>query len=190
MTLNLDELVVVSQTFVDILLGQCEEVFGEFGLGAHEEVEAGFLHCEILERHGRGFGVEVEGLAVGIGRRLEAVHWPVAAFDGVFDAILGVGHVDAVRDAGAISDDERRAFVFFGFLEGLEGLVAVGAEGDLGDIDVAVSHSELAEILLAARFTAGSEFGDGAAAGGLGGLTAGVGVHFGVEDEDVDVAAQ
>ena|GEM_PF-6088471 len=61
-------------------------------------------------------------------------------------------------------------FVFFGFLEGLEGLVAVCTKSDGGNIGIAVSHSELAENLLATRFAAGCEFGDGAAAGGLGGL--------------------
>ena len=48
-TLNLDELVVISQTFFDILLSEGEEVFGEFGFGLHELLEAGLLESEILE---------------------------------------------------------------------------------------------------------------------------------------------
>ena len=190
MARDIGELVVIGQAFVDVALSESEEFFGQCGVGAFEEVETSFLHGEFFEFGFRGLGIEFERIGVLVGRRAVAIEWPVTAVDGVFDAILGLAHVDAVCDAGAVGDDERRAFVFFGFLEGLEGLVAVGAEGDGGDVNITVSHGELAEVFLAARFAAGCEFGDGAARGRLGGLTAGVRVNLGVEDEDVDVATQ
>ena len=131
-TCHIGELVVVGQAFVDVALCQTEEFVGQFGFRALEQVETGFLEGEVFEFGFRGLGVEFERIGVLVGRRAIAIQRPVTAVDGVFDAILGLGHVDAVCDAGAVGDDEGRAFVFFGFLEGLEGLVAVGAEGDGG----------------------------------------------------------
>ncbi len=69
-------------------------------------------------------------------------------------------------------------------------MVTVGAEGDLCDVDVAIGHGELTEVFFAARFAAGCEFCDSAARSRFRGLTARVGVDFGVEDEDVDVASE
>ncbi len=190
MSLDIFELLIIGDSRVDVFLSKGEQVFGELGFGAHELCETGFLECEILERHGWLFGIEVEGFAVGIGGGHEAVHRPVTAFDGVFDAVLSFAHIDAVRDAGAVGDDERGAFVGFGFGEGFDGLVAVGAEGDGGDVNVAVCHGELSKVFFAAGFAARREFCDGATGSGLGGLTACVGIDFGVEDEDVDVSAE
>ena len=48
----------------------------------------------------------MEWFAVGVGGGLEAVHRPVTGFDGVFDSVLCRHHVDAVRDAWAVGDDE------------------------------------------------------------------------------------
>src|SRR5690606_37446241 len=64
-----------------------------------------------------------------------------------------------------------------------------GADGDLRDVDVAVRHGDLAEVLLADRLAAGRELGDGRAWCGLRCLAAGVAVDLGVEDQHVDVAA-
>jgi hypothetical protein len=52
---------------------------------------------------------------------------------------------------------------------------------------VSVFHGNLAEILLGRLLAAGSELRDGARLRGLGRLSAGVGIDFGIEDEDVDV---
>ena len=76
-----------------------------------------------------------------------------------------------------------------GLDERLRGLGVVGADGDLGDVDVAVGPGDGAEVLLADALAGGGELGDRAAGGRLGRLTAGVGVHLGVEHEDVDVPA-
>ena len=94
-----------------------------------------------------------------------------------------------MRDAVGIGDDDRRALVGFGFLEGLDGLRRVGAEGDAGHVDVVVVHRHEGEILLGGGFAAGGELGDRAERGGLGGLAAGVRVHLRIEHEDVHVGA-
>ena len=181
MTRHIRKLVVVREAFVDIFLGEAKEFVGEFRLGAFEEVETGFLEGEIFEFSFRGLGIEFERIGVLVGRRAITIERPVTAVDSVFNAILGLGHIDTVGDAGAVSDDEGRAIIFFSFLEGFKGLVAVSAESDRGNVNVAVSHGELTEVFLAARFAAGREFGDGAAACGLRCLTAGIRVHLGVE---------
>ena len=53
--------------------------------------------------------------------------------------------------------------------------------------DVLVAHGDKAEVLLAGALTSGSEEGDCATVRGLGSLSTGVGVHFGIEDADVHV---
>ena len=50
-----------------------------------------------------------------------------------------------------------------------------------------VGHRHEGEVLLGFFLTRGGELVDGTGLGGLGGLTTGVGVNLGVEDEDVDV---
>ncbi len=88
----------------------------------------------------------------------------------------------------AVGDDERRTVIGFGLDEGLDHLSRVG-QGDVGHIDVAVGHGHHPQILLGHRLAAGGELGHGAGRGGFGGLAAGVGVDFGVEDQQVDVLA-
>ena len=51
------------------------------------------------------------------------------------------------------------------------------------------SLSDLAEALLLHLLTGSGELRHLADVGGLGGLTAGVGVHLGIEDKDVDILA-
>ena len=91
--------------------------------------------------------------------------------------------------AGAVADDEGRAVVGLGLVDGLEGLSRVGAHGNLCHVDVAVAHGNLGQRLLLGHLTGGGELSDLAQVRGLGGLTTGVGVNLGVEDEDVDVVA-
>ena len=92
--------------------------------------------------------------------------------------------------AGAVADDEGRAVVGLGLVNGLEGLSRVGAHGDLRHVDVAVAHGDLGQGLLLGHLTGSGELSDLAQVRGLGGLAAGVGVDLGVEDEDVDVVAR
>ena len=75
----------------------------------------------------------------------------------------------------------------FGLGDRLEQLRGIGAHGDLGHVHVAVGHRHHAQILLLGALACRGELGDRAGRGGLGGLSAGVGVHLGVEHQDVDV---
>ena len=100
-----------------------------------------------------------------------------------------VHQVVAVRDAVAVGDDERRAGVALGFQEGLDRLVVLGAEGDLGHVDVAVAHGDQAQVLLGDVLAGRRRTWPTAPSGvALDCLAAGVGVDLGVEHEDVDVA--
>ncbi len=62
------------------------------------------------------------------------------------------------------------------------------AEGDPRDVDVAVHVRQQAEVLLADRLARGGELGGRAERRRLRRLAAGVRVHLGVDDQDVDVA--
>ena len=190
MTGNVCELLVVAETFLDIFLGESEEFISEFGFRTFEEVETGFLEREIFELDLRIFAIEFEGIDSRIGGRLITIEGPVTAGDSIFDAILSLRHIDTVVNAGAISDNEGGSFIGFSFCNRFNGLVSIGAQGDGCDVDITVGHSELTEVFFAARFTAGSEFSDSATACGLRGLTASIGVDFGIEDEDIDVTTE
>ena len=74
-----------------------------------------------------------------------------------------------------------------GLGNGLEGLSLVGAHCDLRDVDVAIGHGDLGKALLLGLLTGSRELSDLTDVGSLGGLSAGVGVDLGIEDEDVDI---
>ena len=67
-----------------------------------------------------------------------------------FDSACG-GHVDAVRDAMAVSDDQRRAVVRLRFQERLQRVLVLGAHGDGGDVNIPVGHCDQPEVFLAER---------------------------------------
>src|SRR5699024_7778930 len=71
--------------------------------------------------------------------------------------------------------------------DSLDGLSLVSAHGDLSNVDIAVAHSDLSQGLLLGLLTGGCELSNLADIGSLGSLSTGVGVNFGIEDEDVDV---
>ena len=77
--------------------------------------------------------------------------------------------------------------VSFRFGNGLDGLGGVGAHGNLCHVHVAVGHGDFRQGLLLGLLTGSGELCHLADVGGLGGLAAGVGVHLGVEHEDVHV---
>ena len=91
-------------------------------------------------------------------------------------------------DARRIREDDGRPVVCLGLLEGLEGLVAVVAESDAGDVHVSVAHAHEAHVLLVGALAAGRELGDRRGGRCLGGLAAGVRVDLGVQHQDVHVA--
>jgi len=87
-------------------------------------------------------------------------------------------------NAVRVGDNERRAVECFGLQESLDALGRIG-EGDVGHIDRTVRHPHHPEILFRDRLAAGSELGDSAHRGGLGGLSAGIGVYLGIENQQV-----
>ena len=91
-------------------------------------------------------------------------------------------------DAGSVGDDEGRAVIGFGLGHGLEHLRGIG-HGDLGDVNVAVGDGHHAEVLLLGALAGGCELRNCCMRGGLGGLSAGVGVHLGIQNQNVDVLA-
>ena len=123
--------------------------------------------------------------------RVVAVQVPVAAFDRFLHLRLGFAHAcsETMVDTGGVGDDEGRSGIGFGFGDGFEGLGLVGSHGDLGDVDVAIAHGHHAKVFFPGSLAAGSKLGDSGSGGGFGALAAGVGVDFGVHDEDVDVFA-
>ena len=170
-----------------------EEFFGLLGEGLHQRVVADLAHDEVAELAPVGLlRVEVEAVLAGLFLGgVEVPEVPVAALDGLLLLVLRATHtdLDAVVDAGCVADDERRAVVGLGLLDDVEVLGLAGAHSHLGDIDVAVALGNHTEVFLADLLAAGGELGDGTGRGGLRALSAGVGVHLGVDDDDVDILA-
>ena len=67
-------------------------------------------------------------------------------------------HVDPVRDAVAVGDDERRPGVGLGLAEREQRLLRVRAERDARDVDVAVRDRLQREVLLAACLPPAANF--------------------------------
>src|SRR5699024_10923727 len=175
------------------LLVLVEQILGALGEGTGQAAVTGLVGQEVLILgHVAGLGGQGERvLALGLQRRVEGEQVPVTGLDRLLHLVLAVGHaaLDAVQFAGRVADDDGRAGVSLGFGNGLDRLRHVGAQRDLRDIDVTVGHADLGQALLADFLAGGRELADLADVGGLGSLSAGVGVHLGVEDHHVDVVA-
>ena len=191
--LHLREFLVAFVAQLGVALGGDEEFFGFLGEGLHQGVVAHLAHDEVAELAPVGFlRVEVEAvLAFFFLSRIVVPEVPVAALDGFLLLVLRATHtdLDAVVDAGCVADDERRAVVGLGLLDDVEVLGLAGAHSYLGDIDVAVALGDHTEVFLADFLTGGGELGDSAGGGSLRRLSAGVGVHLGVHDDDVHILA-
>ena len=191
--LHLREFLVTLVAQFGIALGGDEEFFGLLGEGLHQRVVAHLAHNEVAELAPVGLlRVEVEAVLAGLflgGVVVPEV--PVAALDGLLLLVLRAAHtnLDAVVDAGCVADDERRAVVGLGLLDDVEVLGLAGAHSHLCHIDVAVALGNHTEVFLADLLAAGGELGDGTRGSGLGALSAGVGVHLGVDNDDVDILA-
>ena len=98
-----------------------------------------------------------------------------------------LSHVDAMGDALAVSNDQRRTRMRFRFNEGLDRVRVVRAHRDLRDVDVAVSHRRHAKIFFDRWFSAGGELRHRAERRRLRSLTASVRINLGVEYENVNV---
>ena len=89
--------------------------------------------------------------------------------------------------AGAVADDDGGAVIGLGLPQGTQRLRLIGAHGHLRHIHIAVLHQDAAQILLCHLLAAGGKFGGGTGGRGLGCLSAGVGVHLGVQYQQVHV---
>ena len=81
----------------------------------------------------------------------------------------------------------RRPVVRLGFQERLHGLRVVAAHGDVGHIGPAIVHGHHGDVFLRSALAAGGKLRHRAQRRGLRHLPAGIGVHLGVEQQDVDV---
>ena len=79
--------------------------------------------------------------------------------------------------------------VGLGLLDDLEVLGLRSSHSDLSHIDVAVGLGNHAEVFLADLLTGGGKLGNSASGGSLRGLSTGVGVHLGIDNDDVDIFA-
>ena len=92
-------------------------------------------------------------------------------------------------DARAVRDDQGRAVVSFRFRQRLHQLILVRAHGNLRHIHVAIADGHHAQVFLLGTLAAGSKLRNGSGRGRLGGLTAGVGVHFRIQNQDIYILA-
>ncbi len=83
----------------------------------------------------------------------------------------------------------ERTIVAFRLGKGLDALVVVSAHSNLGNVYIAIAHSDAGQILFLDILTGSGELSDGTDRSSLGGLSAGVGVNLGVEHQNVHVLA-
>ena len=105
-------------------------------------------------RDRRLLGVEDKrSLSLGGESRVVTEQCPVTGIHGhllVFELAV---EIETVVDAGAVADDQGRTIVCFRFLENLQGLSVVCAEGDTAHVNVLVAHGDEAQVLLAGALT-------------------------------------
>ena len=92
-------------------------------------------------------------------------------------------------DAGCVADDQGRSVVGFRFFQRFHELRLIGTHSALRHVNVAVRAGDHAEILLLHSLATGGEFRHSRDRSGLGSLSARVGIHFGIQYENVHVFA-
>ena len=123
-------------------------------------------------------------------RGVVAIKLPISAFNRKFFLVLRFAHIDTVVDARRVANDKGRSVIRFCLGNCLDELRFVRAHGAFCDVNVFVSHGDLAKVFLLCEFAACREFCDRARRGGFTCLSAGVAVNFGVKDEDIYVFAR
>src|SRR5574344_2958883 len=181
---------VEGEAGVHFLLELVGEFLRDFRLGARKGLVA-VLGVDVFRYRNRGLlAVQRErSLALRDKLRIVTEERPVTGIDGHLLVGALAAEVESVVDARAVRDDERRSVMRFGFLEDLERLNVIRAYGDAADVNVLVAPRDESEVLLACALARGGEQSDRAAVSGLGSLSTRVGIHFGVEHEDVHVFA-
>ena len=181
-------------SFDNLLLESGMELFSNIRQSLIQSNETVFILDKVVDVGLDLLEVKLERiLALGDALRVIAIERPVARRDSSLGLLGHAGHTGgsghSVLHTRRIVDHESRTVVSFGFRDGLDGLTRIGGDSDGGDVDVLVLHGHTTQVLLHQRLAASSELGDSGHLSGLGLLTTGVGVHFGIEDEDVDVFA-
>src|SRR4030042_5749583 len=92
-----------------------------------------------------------------------------------------------MRYAVRISDNEGWAWVTFGLYKGFYGLVWICAYGDLCDVDIALYHSQEAEVFFRSGFSRRGKLCHGRSRRCLRHLSACIGVDLRIQNEQVDV---
>ena len=192
--LHLGKLLQESVVLLEALLGTLEHSLGVLLADLLDELLEAVLAAVLRERAlGEADGVGLVGrveLKLLLGeRRIVA---PEREVDRVNGGLLVGGtrlRQETLLDAVRVSDDERGTVVVLSLVEGLDRSGGIGTHRDVGDVDVLVLHLHETEVLLGLNLTGSGELGDRAGRRGLGSLTAGVGVDFGIHDENLDVLA-
>ena len=94
---------------------------------------------------------------------------------------------ETVGDTGGIGDEQRGARIGCSLGDCLDGLIEVSPHGNLGHIHGSVGHGHGRQVLFRRFLAAGDKFCGRAQRGCLGSLTAGVGVNFRVQYQNIDI---
>ena len=116
-----------------------------------------------------------------------AVEQPAAAGDGLLLLMHALSHVDAVGNAMGVGQDQGGAGEGFRLQEHPQGVLVAGSHRHAGHIGAAVGHCHQAQIFFGGGFAAARKLRHRTLGRGFGHLAAGVGVHLGVEHQQVDV---
>ena len=101
-----------------------------------------------------------------------------------------MGQVVAVCDAMAVGDDQGWTVVGFRFLEGLDRVHVLRADGDASHVHRSIAYGFHRNVLLAGGLAGSGKLRYCSARRCLRHLSAGVGVGLGIEHEDLDVLAR
>ena len=134
-----------------------QERFGLSGMRLGQDAKAHLIHAVFAQGNAWCFAVKLHRL---LEARVVAVQRPVSRIHGELLLVHAFGHVDAVRDAMAVGEDDRNTGIRFGLEKGFNGLRVATAHRNLCHIDALVIDGELPEVLAWSRLAARGELGD------------------------------
>ena len=153
------------------LLGLGKQDLGSLGEGSGQRSETGLPHHELQQLAiGLLAGQDERILTLGLQLGHIAPQRPIAALAGFLLLQLSLAHAlgDTVVDAGSVSDEDGGTVMCLSFLQSRDEVLLVGTHSDLSNIDIAISHGDGAQILLAGSLTAVGELSHGTQLSGLG----------------------
>jgi len=92
-----------------------------------------------------------------------------------------------VVDTGRIGDDQGRSRVCFCFFDCIQELGLVRTDGHLRYINISIREHHCPQVFFPYPFPCGGELGHGAHRGSFGRLSAGIGIDFRIENQNVDI---